>query len=94
MSQSNIVWLNREVSDLKIKQVVFQMEADKALGPNRFPSSFFQKYWSDVGDSVVNFVRNALHTISVPKKANHTLICLVAKASKPETLSIMPYFPL
>lgn len=43
LSHSDKRWLNQEVAAPEIKEVIFQMGANKASGPNGFLPSFFQK---------------------------------------------------
>lgn len=42
--------LLREVSFVEIKEVVFQLGAWKASGPDGFPALFYQTFWSTVGE--------------------------------------------
>ncbi|XP_062088916.1 uncharacterized protein LOC133795483 [Humulus lupulus] len=50
--------LLKEVTKEEVKQVVFQMHPDKALGPDGFNPAFYQNYWSIVGNDVVVVVRD------------------------------------
>jgi hypothetical protein len=34
--------------DEEVKKAVFQMEHNKALGPNSFPSEFYQSFWDTI----------------------------------------------
>lgn len=47
-----------EVTDVEVKEALFQMHPDKAPGPDGMTPAFFQKHWSTVGKDVVLLVRN------------------------------------
>lgn len=79
--------LNRLVVDEEIKRAVFQMSSDKALGPDRFPLTFFQEFWPLVGISFIEFVQWVFHTGIIPGDANALVICLLPKVDQPERLS-------
>lgn len=87
ISHANRPWLNRLVSDGEVKAALFQMEPDKASGPNSFPPGFFQKQWPIVGNSIIEFVQSAFRTGRIPKEANESLICLLPKFETLEFLS-------
>lgn len=50
--------LSRIPTQAEIKDMLFQMEAQKASGPNRLPVLFYKKYWKFVGDTVISVVTN------------------------------------
>lgn len=37
--------LTKEFSEEEVKQAIFQMEHNKAPGPDGFPAEFFQVFW-------------------------------------------------
>lgn len=59
LSHANKQLLNRPVSLLKVKAVVFQMGAHKALGSNGLIPILFQKYWDIMQETVWRFVQEA-----------------------------------
>ena len=40
-----IAYLLNPYSDEEVRKAVFQMEHNKALGPDGFPAEFFQNFW-------------------------------------------------
>lgn len=50
--------LSRIPTQAEIKDMLFQMEAQKASGPNRLPVLFYKKYWKFVGDTVISVATN------------------------------------
>lgn len=44
-------------SEMDVRHVVFYLDPSSALGPDEFPSYFFQKWWSIVGPDVVKAIQ-------------------------------------
>lgn len=63
------------------------MHDSKALGPDGFPASFFQKYWAEVGDSSTTLVKRIFCTGTVPRDLNRALIYLIPKVHNLESFS-------
>ena len=63
------------------------MEPPSAPGPYGMPHTFFQTYWSIVGDDVTSTILNCLNNCSLPATINHTFITLVPKVKSPEKIS-------
>lgn len=63
----------------EIKSAVFQMGLIKALGPNGFPTLFYQKHWDLIGDEVTSTVLQYLNTVVMPPGRNKTRIVLIPK---------------
>ena len=55
------------------------MELFSAPGPYGMPPTFFQTYWSIVGDDVSSAVLNFLNNCSFLAEINHTFITLIPK---------------
>ena len=43
-------------STLEVREALFSLHVDKSLGPDGFPTFFFQIYWQVVMDDVVKVV--------------------------------------
>lgn len=71
--------LLKPFSDMEILTSISSMHPFKALGMDGFPTSFFQKLWSIVGDSVVDLCLNILNNEEVMDSINHTRIVLIPK---------------
>ena len=50
--------LSRIPTQAEIKDVLSQMEAQKAPGSDGLPMLFYKKYWKIVGDIVISVVTN------------------------------------
>ena len=79
--------MDREVSSEEIKEALWTLKPFKAPGLDGLPTGFFQNAWAIVGDFVVNEVKNIFRTKTMPLKLNQTLITLIPKCDRPESLS-------
>ncbi|PWA74759.1 RNA-directed DNA polymerase, eukaryota, Reverse transcriptase zinc-binding domain protein [Artemisia annua] len=78
--------INR-VSDEEIKAAMFQIDDNKAPGPDGFTSCFFKKAWSVIGKDVCNAIREFFETGKLLKEINSTIITLVPKSQNPTKVS-------
>lgn len=58
------------LSDKEIKTTVFQLDANKAPGPDRFSGLFYQYNWATVGPSLYCVVRNFYENRYLLKEIN------------------------
>jgi hypothetical protein len=72
--------------DKEIKEALFHMYPTKALGPDGFPSHFFQKHWDLYGGEVTRSVLRILRGEDNPESINKTFIVLIPKVAQPEDL--------
>ena len=68
----------------EVEAALKSMEPLSAPGPDGMPPTFFQSYWSIVGDDVSSAVLNYLNNCSLPAAINHSFITLVPKVKSPE----------
>ncbi|XP_059074774.1 uncharacterized protein LOC131874863 [Cryptomeria japonica] len=62
--------LNVEFSKIEIERALFQMNPDKAPGPNGFPTTFFQKCWHFIGDEVIEALEGIRNSGKIRKELN------------------------
>lgn len=67
------------VTEKEVKDAMFSMAPEKSLGVDGLNPTFFQIYWSIVGNDVVNFCSTFLETGVLPNNVNKTLVCLIPK---------------
>ncbi|KAL0003477.1 hypothetical protein SO802_017258 [Lithocarpus litseifolius] len=79
--------LTRSFSREEVEAALKSMEPLSAPGPDGMPPTFFQTYWSLVGDDVSSTVLNCLNNCSMPAEINHTFITLIPKVKSPEYIS-------
>jgi len=65
----------------EIKTAVFQMNPDKAPGPDGFNAFFFQNNWDIVKNNVIQAVLQFFRTGKILKQLNHTFLTLIPKHS-------------
>ena len=71
-------------SQVEIESALNQMAPLKAPGPDGMPPIFYQKFWSDIGDNVVEAVLFCLNSGSLISGLNHTCISLIPKVKNPK----------
>lgn len=87
LNHNDLRWLNRGVSNLEVKNALFQMDGQKTLGPDGVSACFLQKYWGIVEKSLVSFIQRAFMVASFSKDMNRTLISLILKQDILECLT-------
>ncbi|XP_019198180.1 PREDICTED: uncharacterized protein LOC109192007 [Ipomoea nil] len=70
----------------EVRVAVFQMHPDKSPGPDGFGPGFFQYFWDIVGGEVTAFCRCFLDSAKLPGGANDTLVVLIPKKARPESM--------
>ncbi|KAG7543566.1 Endonuclease/exonuclease/phosphatase [Arabidopsis thaliana x Arabidopsis arenosa] len=63
----------------EIREGLFDINPEKAPGPDGFSASFFHSNWAAIGDEVVNEVQEFFRTGAMPKEFNETHVCLIPK---------------
>lgn len=79
--------LLKPVEDGEVKTALFQMQPDKAPGPDGMTPAFFQKHWKIVGKDVVQMVRNFFASGEISSELNATNIVLISKKKGPTMMS-------
>nr|GEV46804.1 RNA-directed DNA polymerase, eukaryota, reverse transcriptase zinc-binding domain protein [Tanacetum cinerariifolium] len=70
-----------EVSNKEIKEAIFDIDDNKAPGPNGFTAKFFKKSWNVIGDDVCKAVNEFFSKGKLLGELNATLITLVPKST-------------
>jgi hypothetical protein len=69
------------VSNEAIKETLFSIGNDKALGPDGYSSLFFKKSWDIVGADFYAAVQDFFSSGQILKQINHSIIALVLKSA-------------
>ncbi|XP_020250145.1 uncharacterized protein LOC109827551 [Asparagus officinalis] len=85
-------WLVKDINHKEIKEALFQMNPDKAPGPDGFNAYFYQHNWSMIKDDVIVAVKSFFSSGKILKQINHTFLTLVPKSK--EATSIQDYRPI
>nr|GEY46185.1 RNA-directed DNA polymerase, eukaryota, reverse transcriptase zinc-binding domain protein [Tanacetum cinerariifolium] len=67
----------KEVSEDEIKDVVFEIDGDKALGLDGFSSGFFKKAWDVIGKDFCSAVKEFFISGKLLGEINATLIAII-----------------
>ncbi|VFQ77258.1 unnamed protein product [Cuscuta campestris] len=65
----------------EVKEAVFSIGDDKALGPDGFSASFFKSQWQLVGPDLFEAVAEFFHHGKLLKQLNHAFIALIPKTT-------------
>ncbi|GKE07786.1 RNA-directed DNA polymerase, eukaryota, reverse transcriptase zinc-binding domain protein [Tanacetum coccineum] len=76
-----------EVTDSEIKASIFDIDSNKAPGPDGFSACFFKKTWDTIGKDVCNAVKDFFSNGKLLGEVNATLIALVPKCHVPLKVS-------
>ncbi|GJZ52696.1 RNA-directed DNA polymerase, eukaryota, reverse transcriptase zinc-binding domain protein [Tanacetum coccineum] len=85
MEEANLVI--REVQDIEIKKALFDIDDDKAPGPEGFTSTFFKKSWEFVNKDFCTAIKEFFSSGKLLGEVNATLISLVPKSLTPQKVS-------
>ncbi|XP_021771689.1 uncharacterized protein LOC110735811 [Chenopodium quinoa] len=81
------LWLDRDFSDSEIKKAMLNLHCSKSPGPDGFTVDFFKSYWHEVGQLVIDSVKQFLRTGNMLKEWNQSLLVLIPKVKVPELAS-------
>ncbi|KAL2248481.1 UNVERIFIED_CONTAM: Retrovirus-related Pol polyprotein from type-2 retrotransposable element R2DM [Sesamum indicum] len=84
--------LCREVTAMEVKDAIFNINDNKAPGPDGYSSCFFKKAWNVVGDQVCRAVLDFFRNGRMLRQLNHTVIALVPKSE--HSSSVADYRPI
>ena len=76
----------------EIKEALFSIHPDKALGPDGFSVSFFQTNWDTVGPAITKEIQDFFSDGNLPFSINSTHITLIPKVTGPK--SVADYIPI
>ena len=87
LSVEDMRQLMQPVLDEEIRQTVFQITADKSLGPNGFTGSFYHEYWDVVGKDIVDMVKAFWYSGKLLRKLNHAHLVLIPNLHNPRRMT-------
>ncbi|XP_021761146.1 uncharacterized protein LOC110725977 [Chenopodium quinoa] len=87
---SNRDWqhLSRPFTRCEVDNVINNLGAMKAPGPDGYQDIFYQKNWALVADNVYELVLDVLAGKRMPEKLNDTFLVLIPKVDNPELASL------
>jgi hypothetical protein len=87
LSPDTCVTLLQEVSQAEIKNAIMSFKPFKSPGPDGLHPIFFQKFWDTLGPSMTRFIKGIFQSRKIPSDLNSTLVCLIPKVAKPESMN-------
>nr|GEV04229.1 hypothetical protein [Tanacetum cinerariifolium] len=87
LSSVEAYYMVREVSNEEIKASMFQIDDNKALGPDGYSATFFKKAWIVADNDVCLAVKEFFETWKILREINSTLIAPVPKIQTPLKVS-------
>ncbi|RVX13392.1 Transposon TX1 uncharacterized 149 kDa protein [Vitis vinifera] len=92
ISEESVVWLDRQFSEKEVRKAVFQLNKEKAPGPDGFTIAVYQECWDVIKEDLMR-VFFEFHTKGVINQStNATFIAMVPKKS--QTFKISDYRPI
>ncbi|XP_010685067.1 uncharacterized protein LOC104899550 [Beta vulgaris subsp. vulgaris] len=83
LSRDQQIELCAEFTDADIKAALWEIEDNKAPGPDGYNSYFYKKAWPCVGQDICAAVKEFFHSGKLLKQINATNICLIPKIEQP-----------
>ncbi|MBA0671861.1 hypothetical protein Goklo_029174 [Gossypium klotzschianum] len=87
LENSDIDFLQKEVTNEEIKTTLFDMAPLKAPGSDGYHAFFFQNQWDNIGGAVCAWVKDVFNGRPIGQELNNTLIVLIPKIAQPEEIS-------
>nr|GEV31559.1 hypothetical protein [Tanacetum cinerariifolium]GEV60443.1 hypothetical protein [Tanacetum cinerariifolium] len=73
----------RDVTNDEIKEALFSLGVNKALGPDGFSAAFFKETWDIISDDVCKAIKEFFTNGILLKELNHTITALIPKVAAP-----------
>ncbi|XP_010670394.1 uncharacterized protein LOC104887462 [Beta vulgaris subsp. vulgaris] len=70
-----------------VKRAIFDIEDNKASGPDGYSSCFFKEAWPCSGGDVIEAILNFFQSCKLLKQINATTLCLIPKVEQPTDVS-------
>ncbi|KAL0453994.1 UNVERIFIED_CONTAM: LINE-1 retrotransposable element O protein [Sesamum latifolium] len=83
INEDEAIHLTRRVTPDEAKQAVFDIDEDKAPGPDGYSSGFFKAAWPVIGKEVTQAILDFFTTGRLLKQVNTTLLSLIPKVQNP-----------
>ncbi|GKE26207.1 RNA-directed DNA polymerase, eukaryota, reverse transcriptase zinc-binding domain protein, partial [Tanacetum coccineum] len=84
LSSDEVDRISRSISEVEVKNSMFDIDDSKAPGPDGFTARFFKSTWSIIGKDVSKAIQEFFITGKLLGEVNATLISLVPKIQNPD----------
>ena len=84
--------LEKEVTELEIREAIWSMHPEKAPGPDGFTIAFYKNHWITIKKDLVRMIKNVFkkHKVGENTKASH----LARIPKEPNPISFDRYRPI
>ena len=89
ISKENASRLDSPFTEEKISKVIFQLDRDKALGPNEFTIAVFQDCWDVIMEDLVRVFAEFHRSGIINQSTNASFIVLLQKKSRQRKSQIL-----
>lgn len=79
-------WLDTLIFEEEIKQVMFEVNSNKSLGPDNFTAKFYQECWPIIKIDLVRVVKDFFHKGKMLREVNNTFIVMIPKSENASSL--------
>jgi hypothetical protein len=79
VSGEDNAWLGRPFTEDEVKHALFQMERNKAAGPDKIPVDFFQSYWDIIKKDIMEIFKDLYDNKLDGSRLNYGVITLLPK---------------
>jgi hypothetical protein len=87
--------LVREITEEEIAKAVWDMDPDKAPGPDGFSIRFYRSFWVTIKRYLKKMLNYTLQKQKLGGATNSTFLALIPKDSNPSNFSLLPsHLPL
>jgi hypothetical protein len=87
--------LVREITEEEIAKAIWDMDPDKAPGPDGFPIRFYRSFWATIKRDLKKMLNYTLQKKKIGGATNSTFLALIPKDSNPSNFSCFPsHLPL
>ncbi|KAL0444841.1 UNVERIFIED_CONTAM: hypothetical protein Slati_2206800 [Sesamum latifolium] len=83
--RAKMQWL-KDVLRCDVKAAVFDIEEDKAPGPDGYSAAFYKVAWPMIGDELTSAIQDFFNMGKLLKQINATLLTLIPKVAAPRTV--------
>lgn len=87
LSEEEANYMIQKVTDQEVKTAMFDIEDEKAPGPDGFTTKFYKEAWHIVGRDVSDTVQEFFNSRKLLGEVNATVISLVPKINTPNKVS-------
>ncbi|GJU26932.1 RNA-directed DNA polymerase, eukaryota, reverse transcriptase zinc-binding domain protein, partial [Tanacetum coccineum] len=87
LSREEEIMMCRGISEVEVKNAMFEIEDSKAPGPGGFTARFYKSTWSIVGKDICKAIQEFFITGKLLGEVNATLISPVPKVQNPNKVS-------